>query len=282
MPASTRLTGDSARRIGRACGLGLALVLLALASDPAAGPASAAAPTAARDGKRCLPVERVARAARYARDREGRVSFAFADECRRLLGHHRFRRHTSHSVVKVMLLVAYLRRNDVAGRDLTRRERQVLGAMIRSSDNGAADEIFAAVGPGGLEDLARRSEMRGFRSAPYWGATQISAGDMASFFHRIERFVPRRFEHWVLGLTGRIVGSQRWGVADSAPPGWRLSFKGGWYPAVDGWRVNQAATLRRNGRRISIAVLTDGAPSFGYGRETIRRIARILFEGYRR
>ena len=68
--------------------------------------------------------ERVRDAARYARGRTGAVSFAVVDE----LGHghsfHRGQRYSSASVVKAMLLVAYLRRGGVRGRRLHGHERR--------------------------------------------------------------------------------------------------------------------------------------------------------------
>jgi len=258
----------------------VAIVVGGLASVALAAPAGG--PEVAERGKRCMPPERVERAERYADRRAGRVSFAFEDECRRLVGDHRFRRHSSASVVKLMLLVAYLRQGNVGDRGLKGSERHTLGPMIKSSDNGAADQIFSEVRQGGLNDLGKDAGMEKLGFGPHWGGTQITAGDQAAFFQRIERFVPRRHEDYVFKLTSRIVGSQSWSIPQAAPRGWKVSFKGGWYPAGDGWRVNQVATLRRNGRRISLAVLTDGGPSFGYGQKTIRRVARILLKGYRR
>ena len=65
------------------------------------------------------------------------------------------------------------------------------------------------------------------------------------------------------------------------PPGWRLFFKGGWFADDDGWRVHQAALLRQGKRRISIAVLTRGSPSLGYGAATIAGVTSRLLRGYR-
>jgi hypothetical protein len=48
-----------------------------------------------------------------------------------------------------MLLVAYLDRPSVRGRALREDEREVLGPMIRASDNDDAQEIFDTVGQGG-------------------------------------------------------------------------------------------------------------------------------------
>ena len=59
------------------------------------------------------------------------------------------------------------------------------------------------------------------------------------------------------------------------PSGWKLYFKGGWGSgsgAVD----HQVVLLRKNGRRIGLAVLTEGNPSQAYGNETLEGVFRRL------
>jgi hypothetical protein len=191
--------------------------------------------------------------------------------------------HSSASVVKAMLLVAYLRRDGVRRDELRRDERRTLGPMIRESDNRSAREIFAVVGQGGLADLARAAGMKHFEPSPSWGASGIAAGDQAAFFRRIERWVPRRHEDYVLRLLAGVIRDQRWGVPEVVPRGWKVHFKGGWYPGGEGgWRVNQSATLRRGERSIGVSVLSEGTRSYRYGRETIRGVAKVLLGPYRR
>ena len=59
------------------------------------------------------------------------------------------------------------------------------------------------------------------------------------------------------------------------PDGWRIYFKGGWVPPH---RVHQVALLQRGRTRVAIAVLTDGAPSFRYGKQTIKGVGARLLE----
>ena len=103
-----------------------------------------------------MPPDRVQRAERYADRRAGRVSFAFADECKRLVGDHRFRKHSSASVVKLMLLVAYLRQGNVGNRELKGSERRTLGPMVKSSDNGARRPDLRRGRPGRAGRSSRR------------------------------------------------------------------------------------------------------------------------------
>ena len=224
--------------------------------------------------------KRVRSAERYARSRTGRVSFAIVDEGGRVRGHRGGARFSSASLVKAMLLVAYLR--SVRGRELDDSERGLLGPMIRVSDNGAADQIMGRVGTGGLARLARRARMRRFSPSEAWGGSQVTARDQARFFDRLRRLLPDRHRGYGLDLLASITADQRWGIPRAAQKRWRVHFKGGWYPGDGGWRVHQAALLRRGDREVGLAVLTEGGPSLGYGAATIRGVARRLLRGYGR
>jgi hypothetical protein len=236
-----------------------------------------------KDNRECLERKRVEEAERWADDRAGEISFAVLDECGRLLGDHPYRLHYSASVVKVMLMVAYLRRSDVRHDDLTDDERSMLGPMITMSDNDRANQVYGIVGDEGLYDLARKAKMKHFTTMPTWGGSEITAGDQVNFVGRIERYVPKRHEAYALGLMSRVVEPQRWGIPRLPLPGWKVAIKGGWSPqaAGGGWRVNQVALLRRHGRRLTVAILTSDDPGFGYGRASIEGVGKRLLRAYR-
>jgi beta-lactamase class A len=243
-----------------------------------AGPPSAA--SAAAPGAYPWP-QRIDAAERYADRRAGVVSFAVIDESGRLRGDHVHRIHSSASVVKAMLLVAYLRQPDVRDRHLARADRRTLGPMIKRSDNQAADAVYERVGPGALYELADDARMRHFRTQAVWGLSEITPADQARFFYRLERFVPERHEDYALRLLARIVPSQRWGIPPAAPGGWRLHYKGGWAGRPN-WRINQVMLLRKPERRFAVAILTRDQPSKHYGEQTIEGTARRLLRGYNR
>jgi hypothetical protein len=225
--------------------------------------------------------KRVREATRFVQSRTGSASFAVIDERGRIHGYRRSVQYSSASLVKAMLLVAYLNRGDVRRRHLHRAERRLLGPMVRISDNDAASAIYARVGQGGLYRLAHRSRMRRFVADPVWGGCQVTARDQARFFSRIRALLPKLHRKYALGLLRRIVSYERWGIPPGAPRGWRAFFKGGWFRDDDGWRVHQGALLRSGGRRLAIAVLTRGSPSLGYGAATITGVTSRLLRGYR-
>jgi Beta-lactamase enzyme family len=250
----------------------------ALVAGSAASPALAAKP----QKPRAFPWEkRVRQANDYLAGRAGSVSFAVVDERGRVHGHRSGVQYSSASLVKAMLLVAYLDRRAVRRRNLRPAERRLLGPMIRVSDNDAASAIYELVGMGGLNRLARRSGMRNFVAYPVWGGCQVTARDQARFFSRIRSLLPRRHRAYALGLLHRIVSYERWGIPQGAPARWRLFFKGAWFKDDDGWRVHQAALLRQGDRKIAIAVLTRGSASLEYGAATIAGVTARLLRGYR-
>ena len=211
-------------------------------------------------------------AVRFVETRAGVESFAFVDDRGKLRGYRAWRVAPSASMLKAMLLVAYLNRQSVRGRALTRRDRGLLAPMIRWSDNGTATRVLPIVGPGALYRLADRANMLHFRLRSPWGLSEMTARDQARFFYRIRSFVPVRHRTYALGLLASIVSSQRWGIPPVKPPRWSIHFKGGWGSGT-GAVTHQAALLRRDGRRLALAVFTTSNPSHSYGTATIRGVA---------
>jgi hypothetical protein len=212
----------------------------------------------------------------YAETRAGTISFAVRTR-HRLYRSDAYRVYRSASVVKAMLLVAYLNHESVRGRKLGGADLTLLDPMIRRSDNIAATRVRDFVGNGALEHLANRVGMGRFASAHSWGGTQITAAGQSKFFLRIDCYVVRRHRPTAMRLLRTVIGPQRWGVAQAPHPGWTLHFKGGWgdYGEVD----HQIALLRRGKRRIAVAILMTGFPSHEYGKRTLEGIARRLLRG---
>jgi hypothetical protein len=257
---------------------GALLVAGTLAAPAAAAdtPAPAVAANAVVPGATAAVVpsaRRFARARSYARRRRGAVTFAVIDSTGRLRSFHGNRVFRSASVVKAMMLVAYLRRN--AHRRLSRAARATLAPMIRRSDNDAATRIYHIVHPSGLRAVARAAGMTRFAPMPAWGNSHITANDQARLFIQIDRLVPSRHRAYARHLLRSIVPSQRWGIPRALGRRYVVLFKGGWRP-VGRWLVHQAAKLERGTTRLSLAILTGGNPSMGYGTETLRGVAARL------
>jgi beta-lactamase class A len=223
--------------------------------------------------------ENVERARGYAEVRHGTVYFAVTSGGGRLHGRRPHRAAPSASVLKAMLLVAYLRRDSVRDRALTNYDRSLLGPMIRWSANGPAARIIGIVGSSGVYRVARLAGMRRFVfHLPIWGHSEITPRDQARFFRKIDSYLPDRHRRYGMRLLASIVASQRWGIPPVKPEGWRIWFKGGWGSGT-GRVTHQVALLRSGDRRISIAVLTQWNPNQAYGERTIQGVARRLLRG---
>ncbi|MEA2431765.1 MAG: hypothetical protein QOF65_270 [Thermoleophilaceae bacterium] len=222
----------------------------------------------------------IAKARSYAKTRHaGSISFQ-VKTARGAWGWHA--RHTvpSASVLKAMLLVAYLRKSNVRHRALKASEKSVLSPMIRHSSNSAANTALGWVGTSGLYALARKAHMHHFKAVtPVWGNSRINAEDQARYFYDIDHLMPKRHRRYGMYLLGHVVGSQRWGIGRvHLPSGWKLYFKGGWGSGT-GRIDNQVALLvhPKTKTRVSVAVLTYLDGSHAYGKETLRgTFARLL------
>ena len=118
--------------------------------------------------------------------------------------------------------------------------------------------------------------MTRFATNPVWGAADITARDQTRLFLHIDRFVTSRHRSYAMRLLRSISPADRGGIGEIAPPGWRVSFKGGWGYGT-GLLDHQVVLLVRGCARVSVAVLTMYDGSYVYGKATLRGIfARLL------
>lgn len=212
--------------------------------------------------------------------RAGRNGFAVVNTSGQLSGIRMHDRFHSASLVKAMLLVAYLRMLDAQHRGLDSASTSLLYPMIHVSDNNAASAVFAIVGGSGLTALAQAAGMTDFALDPggAWGLTQISAADQARFFYEQDQLIPAQFDAYARGLLSGISADQSWGIPAAARPAFEVFFKGGWLPET-GWTINQAARLERPGQKIALSILTSGDPSMLYGEQTLQGVTARLIAG---
>jgi zinc D-Ala-D-Ala dipeptidase len=246
----------------------MAVVAAAAASS---SPVAAQQPTA-------FPAKKSIRAAKAFISRRATSSFALIDSQGRLHGFQARRRYASGSIVKVMLLVAYLRR--LEGRMPPPADQRLLHTMIVLSGNKVASIVQGKVGTAALLDVARDAGMRDFSISGSWGSSLISAADQARFLRRFDRMIPAGTREYARALMSSIDRRQRWGFPRPALDlGFEAFFKIGWRGTVAGRLVHAAGMFERDGERVSLAVLTDGNPSHDYGTDTIRGAAERAFRG---
>lgn len=156
------------------CALSAAPVSAGALRSRAVPPASAPRPPGAMT-QAAYPSHASIRAAqRYIAKRAGRKAFAVMDDKRRLTGFRIDSRFHSASVVKSMLLVAYLRKLGAEHRGLNEEAKSLLYPMIHSSDNEAASEVLERVGERALNGVARAARMRDYVPGERPGASRRS------------------------------------------------------------------------------------------------------------
>jgi protein MpaA len=220
----------------------------------------------------------MAAAVSYAHSRVGDIAFAVRTD-RRFYGYRPDHDEWSASVVKAMLLVTYLDSPAVRDRALTAADTSVLGPMIAASNNDDAQQIFDTVGQEGLQQLATRVGMTHFATNPVWGETSITARDQTRLFLHIDGDVVARHRSYAMRLLRSIIPSERWGIGELAPRGWKLYFKGGWGYGT-GLLDHQVALLVRGCARVSLAVLTMYDGSHAYGKQTLKAIFIRLLRAF--
>src|SRR5215211_3591718 len=203
-----------------------------------------------------------------------------------LLGPDRFPRPPTRLLPLAALPLGQRGEGDAAGRisapdrqpDADPLRARAPGPMIKLSDNGRANAIYHRVGDSALLRLASLVHMRTFTVAYCWGCAFFSAADQARFFYNFDRLVPPRSRRYARHLLSSIVAYQRWGFSRySLAHGFKTFFKGGWRGTGRGRLVHEAAMFERGLLRFSMAVLTDGNPSHGYGTATLRGVAARIF-----
>ena len=214
----------------------------------------------------------VARALDWAGGRSGEVGVAVVDSRGEVTGLHAHATFEGASLVKAMLLVAYLRARPAADPALD----GVATTMIEESDNASAYTIYSVVGGKGLKRVATLSGMEDFEPGAGWLDSRVSTADQARFFFDLERYVPAARRAFPRKLLTGITAMQRWGIpAAAGPEGWQTFFKGGWL-GMDNRLMLQAAWLERGQKRWALAVMTDDNPYRAYGWDTQKGVAGLL------
>jgi hypothetical protein len=215
----------------------------------------------------------------YAHTRVGDIAFAVRTGDS-FYGYRPDHVEWSASVVKAMMMVAYLDEPWVADRPIDVADNALLIPMITWSNNNAADQVDKIVGSSGLDGLAQRVGMTQFvAAAPIWGESQITASDQTRFFLHIDSYIVPRHRAYGMHLLASVIPAERWGIGELPQNGWTQYFKGGWGYGT-GLLDHQVVLLKRGCARVAIAVLTMHDGSHAYGKQTLYGIFQRLLHGF--
>jgi hypothetical protein len=234
--------------------------------------------------------DRLAEATRYAAGRAGTTGIAVVDTTTgRLVGNgdSGVALRTA-SIVKVVIGMRLLAAAHEQRRNLRPDEVSDLSAIIRVSDNDAADRLWNALGGPAVITWVR--QVTGVRNTgppantDEWGFSTSSAHDIAVILTAIAhaRGITAANRDALLAEMRQVTPSQRWGVADAVRRS-TPAVKNGWYPDIDEgvWRVHCTGVVDDGPKpnRWVVVVTTRYPANLGqeYGQETCSNVAaRVL------
>ena len=190
----------------------------------------------------------------------------------------------SYSTIKVLVLVATLKRAQDRGLSLTTTQKSLASRMIRYSDNDATDTLLAQIGVPTCQRVADQlgltsTVVRG-GSTGWWGHSTTTPRDLVQLMNQLVlgSYLTSGRRSYVRDLMATVTSSQRWGLADPLPSGAHVELKNGWGPMSSGYRLNSFGHVSGNGRSYQLAILSRSPNGFGYGKETVNRVSRIVYD----
>ena len=257
--------------LGGSAGVGLgALTVMAPATASAAGIETRAALRAALD--------------RYAATRVGTIGLTLRDN--RDGGYFAWRPLTlqSLSTVKVLILVATLKRAQDRRLSLTSTQKSLASRMIRNSDNAATDTLLAQIGVSTCQRVADQlglssTVVRG-GSTGWWGYSTTTTRDLVQLMNQLVlgTYLSPGRRAYVRNLMSTVTSSQQWGLGDPLPDAVHVEQKNGWGPMSTGYRLNSFGFVSGYGRSYQLAILSKSPNGFSYGKTTINRVSRIVYD----
>lgn len=187
------------------------------------------------------------------------------------------------STVKLAMSVDLLLRDRAHTIELSTEDRDLIQAMLHSSDDHAADVLWSRYG---RDDFATRFPDYGLRSITfvdgfprYWGYMKCTAGDLSRLISYVLDELPPQLRDYIVGQMRAVAPDQQWGVwgaGSAATPG----NKDGWSLEQGGWVMNTVGFVGP-GQRYTLAVMNSLRGQGGYddGRQTDTTVARLLFSG---
>ena len=249
---------------------GLGLVVAGAAPASAAGIDTRTALTAALD--------------RYAGGRVGTIGLVVRDNRDGRYFHWRPRTMESYSTIKVLILVATLKRAQDRGLSLTSTQKSLASRMIRHSDNAATDSLLAQIGVSTCQRVADQlglssTVVRG-GSSGWWGHSTTTTRDLVQLMNQLVlgTYLTAGRRAYVRDLMATVSSSQQWGLGDPLPSAVRVELKNGWGPLSGGYRLNSFGFVSGYGRSYQMAIMSKSPNGFTYGKETINRVSRMVYD----
>ncbi len=264
-----------------------ACALVAIACGASIPPANAACAT----GPDCEFSDRVAAADAYLAARPGTVGYVLRD---RVTGAVHRNAHAADlvwtaSTIKLGMVVDLLNRHRNGTIALTDADRALIAAMLHSSDDDAADTLWARYG--GADHQAFNADFpaygltglqpqRGFsRTFPYWGFQKATPEDLDRLMNYTLTSLPAAETAGIVDALQHVDANQQWGVW-GAGPAMNPGNKDGWSLEQGGWVVNSVGFAGPQ-QRYTLAIMNALGDQGGYddGVATTTHLSQLLLTG---
>jgi beta-lactamase class A len=187
------------------------------------------------------------------------------------------------SIVKVAIMATLMWQSERSLRPLGPATRALMVPMIEESDNTDATILWnQAGGPAAIAAFVHRAGMTATTPNVAWGLTTTTAPNQLKLIAQLAlppSLLTPANQAYALALMDHVVGWEAWGVTGGVPAGVTVSLKNGWLPLPGrGWEVNSIGYVHGDGKAYTIAVLTQGNPTMGYGVETIDTVSAMVWQ----
>lgn len=224
----------------------------------------------------------------YLTTRVGTVGLALMDSTGRTFGYSSLLPNETLSTIKVLVLIAHLRRCQALGTVLTYSQKSLASRMIRYSDNAATDQLIAQIGLTRMQQVARDLGMAstlvraGSYGTNWWGYSVSTPADMLKLMHTAmwgRAYLTETNRLYIKGLMASVTATQRWGVCDPPlPTSTYTAVKNGWGPHTGGYRLNSIGYVNGNGRLYIMAISTRSPKGYSYGLTTINQVSTMVYD----
>jgi hypothetical protein len=193
------------------------------------------------------------------------------------------------STIKLGIVVDLFARQSAGLLRLTDNDIALIGKMLHTSDNDAADALWSRYG--GPDHtifnndfphfgMTRVQPQRGFGDMfPYWGFQKSTTDDLDQMVnYMLTRLRPNETA-WIVGAMQNVDPIQQWGVW-GAGPNMAPGNKDGWSDEQGGWVTNTVG-FAGPGQRFTLAVMNalNGTGGNADGQATTTRLSQILLAG---
>jgi hypothetical protein len=265
----------------------LAFILVAIGYGIAVPQAGASC----TDQKDCDFAERLAAADAYVATRPGTVGYVLRDRTTGAVyrNAHAGDQVWTASTIKLAMVVDLLTRDRAGTITLTDSDRALMAAMLHSSDDDAADALWARYSGADHQafnagfpayGLTGVQPQRGFsRIYPYWGFQKATPEDLDRLMNYTLTSLPKTETAGIVDALQHVDANQQWGVW-GAGAAMNPGNKDGWSLEQGGWVINSVGFAGPQ-QRYTLAIMNALGDQGGYdeGVQTTTHLSQLLLAG---